>query len=187
MSEATLSQVERRKRIHLEWVLPVLFRPRSAFQKIAEQTRAVWLTPMLILSLAILAQVLIAGPTKQAAAQSGAGALPQDFQYYSPEQQAQFLQAQQATSSPVFIYAFPSITGLAGVWVGWLLVSGLIHLVLTLLGGRGDMGAALNVVAWSGLPYAIRALVRGGYILAAHHLVTTPGLSGFVPQGQAYL
>lgn len=187
MNEAMHSPAETRRRFHLEWVLPVLFRPRSAFQKIAGQASGVWLTPMLILTLAVLAQVLVAGPIKQAAAQSGAASLPQDFQYYSPEQQAQFMQAQQATSSPVFIYVFPGVTGLVSVWVGWLLVSGLIHLVLTLLGGRGDMGGAFNLVAWSGLPFAARALVRAGYILVAHQLITTPGLSGFAPQGQAYL
>jgi hypothetical protein len=187
MNEVIVSQTESRRRIHLTWVLPVLFRPRSAFEKITGQAGSVWLTPMLILSLAIMVQVLVAGPIKQAAAQGGAAALPKDFQYYSPDQQAQFMQAQQATSSPVFVYVFPAITGLAGIWAGWLLVSGLIHLILTLIGGRGDTGAAFNLVAWSGLPYALRALVRAGYMLAAHQLITSPGLTGFVSPEHAYL
>jgi len=136
---------------------------------------------MIVLTLATLARVLISGSIRQQAALSGAPVLPPDFQYYSPEQQAQFMQAAQATSGPVFIYIFPAILALLGVWVGWLLVGGLLHLVVTMFGGRGETSYSINLVAWAGLPFAIRELVRAGAMLATRQLIDAPGLSGFAP------
>jgi hypothetical protein len=59
--------------------------------------------------------------------------------------QEQFMQAQQATQGPVFIYALPGFVAVLGVWIGWLLLSGLLHLALTLLGGRSANRNTLNV------------------------------------------
>ena len=39
---------------------------------------------------------------------------PPDYQYYTPEQQAQYMQAIQSTQGPVFVYVLPSI---ASYWV----------------------------------------------------------------------
>jgi hypothetical protein len=181
MSDAALSQSETPRGWHFEWVLPLFFRPRRTFAKIASQPIGVWLAPMFILTLAALAGVLSAGWVKQAAALSGEVQLPPDFQYYPPEMQAQYMQAMQATSSPVFLYVFPAIVSLGGVWIGWLLVSGLLHLLLTLMGGRGDTLRSLNVVAWAGITFALRDIVRTIYILITRHLISSPGLSGFAP------
>jgi hypothetical protein len=55
----------------------------------------------------------------------------------------------------------------------------MLHLVSTLLGGRGRMTSALNVVAFASLPFAVRDLLRVLYSLIAGHGVVSPGLSGF--------
>jgi hypothetical protein len=184
MSETVLAPVESPRRFHFDWVPAVFFHPRQTFAKIASQTRGVWLTPILILSLTALLQVLVTGSIKQAAALSGEVSLPPNFQYYSPEQQAQFQQAMAATSGPVFLYVFPAIVALFRVWLGWLLVGGLLHLVLTMLGGRGDTGAAMNLVAWASLPLALRELVRAAAMYSSKQLISAPGISGFVtPDG----
>jgi hypothetical protein len=91
------------------------------------------------------------------------------------------MQAAQATSGPVFVYLFPIILALTAVLVTWLLVSGLLHLIVTLLGGRGETASAINLVAWSSLPIALRELVRAGLMLFTRQLIANPGLSGFVP------
>ena len=172
---------QRPKRFYFEWVPGVIFRPGQIFKKIAEKNTGVWLTPMLVLTLTTLILVFASGSIRQKMAQQGEISLPPGFEYYTPEQQAQFQSAMSATSSPVFIYVLPAITGVAKVWFGWLLVGGLIHLLLTLLGGRGDTGSAMNLVAWAGLPFAIRDLVRIGAIFTTQNLISAPGLSGFGP------
>ncbi len=172
---------EKPKRFHFEWVLAVILRPRQIFQNIAGQNTGVWLTPMLILTLTTLVLVFASGSIKQTMASQGEVSLPPGYEYYTPEQQAQFQQAMAATSGPVFLYVLPAITGVIKVWIGWLLVGGLIHLLLTLLGGRGDTGAAMNLVAWASLPFAIRDLVRTGAMMLTQKLISTPGLAGFAP------
>ncbi|HLE14914.1 MAG TPA: YIP1 family protein [Anaerolineales bacterium] len=186
MSDTLLMPMESRKRFHFDWVFPALFHPRQTFEKIAAQAGSVWLTPLLILTLAAIGLVLVAGPIKQQIVMNTPPELPPDFQYYSPEMQAQFMQAQAATQSPVFIYVMPALAAIFRVWAGWLLVGGLLHLVLTLLGGRGATSAAMNLVAWSSLPYALLDLVRIAAVLYTKRLIETPGLSGFTPVGVGF-
>ena len=60
-------------------------------------------------------------------------------------------------------------------------MGGLLHLVMTLFGGRGTTQMAINVVAWAGLALAVRDLVRVVYLLISRRLITSPGISGFAP------
>jgi hypothetical protein len=78
------------------------------------------------------------------------------------------------------MYVMPLIGSLAGLWIGWLLLAGLLHFGSTLLGGRGSMQGALNIVAWASLPFALRDLLRIVFMLSAGHAINSPGLSGFV-------
>jgi hypothetical protein len=181
MAEDSLPLPATPRRLRLEWVSQVLFRPRQAFKQIMEQASGVWLTPLLILSLSTTGRVLANGWLKSIAAAGGSITLPPGFEYYSPEQQAQFQQAMQATSGPVFVYVFPVISGVLGTWVGWLLVSGLIRLVMTMLGGRGDTGSTTNLVAWASLPFAVRDLVRLIAMLSTRQMLQATGLEGFAP------
>lgn len=191
MAETVSLPTESHPRFQFNWVPLTLFKPRAAFANIAAQSGRVWLTPMLVLSLTSLVRVLVTGYLRQQAALAGGFTLPPEYQYYSPEQQAQFMQAMQATQGPVFLYVFPAISALLGVWVGWLLVSGLVHLVLTLLGGRGDTSPSTNLVAWASLPFALRDLVRIVAMWSTKQLIQAPGLAGFAPAdasgGAAYL
>lgn len=181
MTEAAVSPLEPPRRFRFHWIPEVLLRPRQAFRTIASQTSNVWQTPMLVLTLTALGRVLLEGSIRQAAAASGNFTLPPDFQWYSPEQQAQLMQAMQAMQGPVFTYVFPAIGAVLSVWVGWLILGGLLHLALTLLGGRGGTGSAMNIVAWASLPFALRDLVRIAAMLIDRQLIQNPGLSGFAP------
>lgn len=180
MDETTAPPVERPRQLHFEWFLPLLVRPRRAFESITAQTRGVWLTALLLLSVTTVLRVIVAGVVGQADPMAGQVDLPPDFQYYSPEQQAQFMQAAQATSGPVFVYVLPAIGGLLGVWLGWLIVSSITHLVLTLQGGRATTMTTANIVAWAGLPFAVRDVVRVVAMLVSNRLISSPGVSGFI-------
>ena len=186
MTDVVVNPIQKPSRFNWQWVLEVLIKPRRAFAAITSQNRSVWLTPILILTLTALILVVVAGPIKLQAILSGGPALPPDFEYWGPEQQAQFQKAAEATQSPVFIYVFPALLAVGGVWLGWLLVGGLLHLVLTLLGGRGSTGVSMNLVAWAALPFALRDLVRIVAMLGTHRLIENPGLAGFAPTGEAW-
>src|SRR5689334_5364862 len=100
MTEATaLPMDERPRRFYFDWIFPALFRPRATFAKIAALGRATWLTPMLVLMLSSLLAIVVAGPIKIAAAQNGEVTLPDVYQYWSPEQQQQYLANQQLVAT----------------------------------------------------------------------------------------
>lgn len=187
MTEAVAPTLERPRRFHFDWLLPALFRPRVAFSRIAQYAGDAWLTPLLVITVVELARIFAVGAVRQAQAALGQVQLPPDFQWWPPQMQEQFMQAQQATQGPIFIYALPAFIAVMGAWVGWLLLSALLHLALTMLGGRSPTRNTLNVVAWAMLPFAVRGLVVAGYTQFTQSLVNGPGLSGFAPTDGAPL
>lgn len=178
VTDATTPRIERPRRFHFEWVPLALMRPRALFGRVAEQRQGVWQAAILLLTLTALLRVVASGAVAPGA---GEAALPPDFEYYGPEQQAQFAQAAQVTSGPVFRYVLPAIGAVLGVWLGWLVVSGALHLTVTLLGGRGNTLRTANTVAWAGAPFALRDVVRAVAVLASGQTIASPGLSGFAP------
>jgi hypothetical protein len=134
---------------------------------------------MLVLTITTILVVIVAGYLKARAAMMGEIQMPRDWQYWSPEMQNNYMQAQQATQGPVFMYVMPMLGALTGLWLGWLLLAALLHFGSTLLGGRGSMQSALNIVAWASLPFAVRDILRIIFMLSAGHAIISPGLSGF--------
>ena len=167
------------RRFDFSRVRDILFRPRQEFQEMTSESRATWLTPMLLSTLMAILVVVVAGYLKSRAAMMGEVSLPRDWQYWTPEMQNNYMQAQQATQGPVFMYIIPLVGSLSGLWFGWLLLAALLHFGSTLLGGRGSMQSALNIVAWASLTFAVRDILRIVYMLIAGHAITSPGLSGF--------
>lgn len=167
------------RKMNMNWVLDVFFHPRKAFQEISTQVNGIWLTPLLILSIVVLINVIVGGSIKHQASLAGEITYPPDFQYWTPDQQAQYTQASQSTQSPVFLYVLPGISSLIGVWFGWLILGGALHLVATLFGGRGNTSNSINIVAWASLPLALKKVVQIVSMLITHKLISNPGLSGF--------
>ena len=167
------------RRFDFARIWATLIHPRQAFAEMASGSRAVWLTPMLVLSLMASLLVIVGGYLKSRAALMGEIPLPPDWQFWTPEMQNNYMQAQQATQGPVFTYVIPLVGALTALWLGWLVLAGLLHLGSTLLGGRGSMQSALNIVAWASLPLAVRDILRIVFMLSAGHAIVSPGLSGF--------
>jgi hypothetical protein len=174
------------RRWHFELIWPVLRHPRRALPAIASSLQPLWLTPLIVLTVLALLQVLVAVPMRQAAAASTMVDLPMDYQYLTPEQQAQFQSSLSASSGPMFTTVFPALAALARVWLGWLIVAAVLHLVLTLLGARATMGSVLNRVGWASLPFAVQSAVRIIALVVTRRLMTAPGLSGFGPAADGF-
>lgn len=174
----------RPSRWHFGLIFPTLFQPRQTFARIVAAERGLVSTPLFVLVVLAVLSALLAGSIKEAAAAGGQIILPPGFEWYTPEQQAQFQQAMAATSGPVFLYVLPAILAALGAVAGWLLVGWLLHLLLTLMGGRASSRQTLNVVAWASLPFAVRHVVRVGAMLASDRLIAYPGLSGFAAGDQ---
>ncbi|MCA9974038.1 MAG: YIP1 family protein [Anaerolineales bacterium] len=187
MRDLTFSPLDDSRRWRFDWLPSLLFRPRRALAQIAAAETAVWQTPIALLAVTALIRALVAGGIRQAAAAMGQMQLPPGWEYYTPEQQAQFQQAMSATSGPVFVYLLPAVMAVLGVVLGWLVLGWVLHLLLTLFGGRGSSQQALNVVAWALLPAAIRDVVRIVAMWNSGQLLGSLGLSGFAPDGEGTL
>ncbi len=175
-----------KKRFDLSTVSTLFLRPRQVFESIAANGHPTWQTPLIILSVTALLVVLVGGYFTARAAQMGTATLPADFEYWTPEMQQNYFSAQQAMSGPTFVYVIPLVGAWISLWLGWLALGGLMHLVSTLLGGRGSMSSALHVAAWASLPFAMRDVLRIVFMLVTQHTISTPGLAGFA-DGSAFL
>jgi hypothetical protein len=80
------------------------------------------------------------------------------------------------------------LSGLAGIWIVWLILSSILHISLTMGGSRSGSGTTFNITAWASLPIAIRLIIQIIGILMTQSLISHPGFSGFITlQGRATL
>ena len=156
-----------------------MIHPRQGVQRLAVEEKPTWQMPMLLVNLLFLLRTIVTGFLQMRVSNLGQAALPADWQWWTPDMQSNYMQAIQATQGPVFLYIIPAVTGLARIWLGWLILGGLLHLASTLLGGRGSMRSVLSLTGWAMLPFALRDLLRIVYMLIVQHPIASPGLSGF--------
>lgn len=175
----TVSERQVGRRFDFQRVFATLFRPRQAFEIIKTEARPSWLMPMLILSIVSLLVVLVSGYLRTQAALMGEVTLPPGWEYWTPDMQNNYMQAQQLNQGTVVMYVFPLVSAWMRLWLGWVVLGGLLHLGSTLLGGRGSMQSALSITAWALLPFALRDILRTLYMLIERHAINSPGLSGF--------
>ena len=182
MTETTLdtpASEEKPRRLRFDWLLGVIIKPRATFEQIVHEAGSVWLTPLLGLMVMALVRVFVAGGIRMA--MGGMAELPPDYQYWSPDQQSQYMQTAAMMSGPIFVFVFPAITAVLSLWVGWLIVGGLLNLSLALFGGRSSSGSIMNLAAWALLPFGVRDLIQVIYMIFTNQPVSGAGLSGFAP------
>ena len=161
------------------WLLEILIHPRKTISKILAEEKANWQTPLLIITVLVILAVVVEAPIQRVIIQSGAE-IPENFQYWSIEEQNAFMQSQAMQTSPLFLYVFPILTRIAGFWLIWFLLSSILHLSITLFGSRSSRQQVSNLVAWTMTPLALRLLVEIIAVLTTHSLIENRGLSSLI-------
>ncbi|MEE4194890.1 MAG: YIP1 family protein [Anaerolineae bacterium] len=169
------------------WLYQVLIWPKRTFQAIAENGKGAWLIAMASISLVVIILSLVGGPARLRQIQMNQGELPQDFQYWSEDQQNQYFSGQQAVQKPLFIYILPLVSSLIKLWIGWFIFGSILHLLMTFKGSRHPQEYYLNLVAWASMPFLLRGLVQITHILITKNAITEPGLSGFLGDAEGRL
>ena len=151
------------------------------FRKWQSESRATWLTPMLVLTITAILVVVVAGYLKIARSH--------DWEKFNcrrtgniglPTCRIITCRRSKPPRDPYScISCHWSVPWQDYGWDGCCLAA-LLHFGSTLLGGRGSMQGALNIVAWASLPFAVRDILRIVFMLSAGHAIISPGLSGFV-------
>lgn len=161
-------------------ILPVLLKPRKTLREIVNLEGANWLAPLLLLSLVAILVVVVSAPLRVQALQAKPVELPPDAQFWDSMMIEEFMKNNQPNVGFLAIYGLPALTQVIGVWLGWLILSALLHLSLTLTGGRGKSSGDTNLAAWGSLPFAVRGVVQIVFMLLTRQVVQGPGLSGLV-------
>jgi hypothetical protein len=161
------------------WLLGILIHPRKTISNILVEEKANWQTPLLVLTVLVILAVVVEAPIQRVIIQSGAE-IPENFQYWSTEQQNAFMQSQAMQTSPLFLYVFPILTRIAGFWLIWFLMSSILHLSITLFGSRSSRQQVSNLVAWTMTPLALRLLVEIIVVLTTQRLIENRGLSSLI-------
>ncbi len=164
---------------YLKWLFQIFYQPRAILSKIGAEEVSNRFTPLFFLSVMVVLAVLIAAPVKTQQLQMNA-TLPDDFQWWSDEQQQQYLEAQTNQSSPIFMILFPALFGILGYLVFSMLMASIFYLALTLAGSRAPRLKLGNLVAWSMVPFGLRELVKFFVVGSSKQLVTNPGFSNLI-------
>lgn len=183
MTETALPPLEQPRRFHFDWLFPAFLRPRAAFAKIGEYVGGAWLTPLLLLTLIELVKAYFGGNARAQFALSQPVPTQPDF--------GGFPQPEVVTppgSDMMITHIFPGALGVMGVWIAWLLIAAILHLALTLLGGRSAMRNTMNVVAWAMVPFIVRGVANIiGYMMSPNEMINGLGLSGFAGEDNLFL
>ena len=174
-------KTKQRQAFHFAWVPGIFLRPAKTIRAILADEKPNWLLPMLLLSLMLILNVVLSAPAQRNAIQSGLN-MPAEFQYWSPEQQDNYMAAQASKSSPTFIYAYPILGGIATWWVIWLLTASILHLMITLGGSRSPNVKSSNLVGWAMLPFALGLLIKAITVASSSRLLTPAPLAALLSE-----
>ncbi len=190
MAELVKEKTKKNTSMHWGWIPGILVRPKKTITNILAQEKPVWLTPLLVIAILVILSVLVSAPIQRVIIQTNAN-IPENFDYWTPEEQERFYQSQATKTSPVFLYLLPVLQGVAGYWLVWFLLSSILHLIITLAGSRASRQKTSNLVAWTMTPFILRLLIRIVVILASKSLPLDQGLASLAPSaegaGAAYL
>ena len=164
---------------YLKWLFQLFYKPRATLTKVGAEDVSNKRTPLLFISIIVVLAVLIAAPVKTQQLQMGA-TLPEDFQWWSEEQQQQYLEAQANQASPIFMILFPALQGILGYLIFSMLMASILYLALTLAGSRAPRLKIGNLVAWAMVPFGLRELVKFFVVGSSKKLVENPGLSNLI-------
>ncbi len=169
--------VEKRGFLSLVW--GVIWRPRKTFEFLREHKSRGWLLLALInMGLAILV-IAVSAPISARLAQDAIRkqleARGANLVEVPPEAQQQ---AAQFATNPLFNTVLPGLGSTVGLWVVWLVWSGALHLLGTMVGGNNSFGQMLHAVVWSWLPQSLRSLLQVAFVTLTGEVIKNPGLSG---------
>jgi len=170
------------KKANRAFLVDIFIKPRRVFNRLAADQNHAWGIPMVLLTILVIFTSLAGGPAKVQHTAMNLSQPPEDFVYWTPEQQNQFYEGQVALQGPLFTVVFPMISSLVGLWLGWFLLSSILHLMMTLKGSRQRREIYFNFVAWASVPFALRALVQIVALLSTKQVIDDPGLSGLISQ-----
>jgi hypothetical protein len=189
MTEATPTN----GRFHFKWLFPLLVRPRQTFEHVLLR-KATWYTPMLVISLLLIAQVFVKGfmspPASEMMPTEGipSESVPSKGMDVGGGSGGEGMDEVATVSEPSSGWRdslLPAAGRLTGLWIGWFVLTLVLFVALVISGSQGNFTQALNLTAWSSLPYAIQIPTQVLFAFIYSSATTLPqGLAGLATKVQ---
>lgn len=183
MSEKPASESKKSYRAQAKWLSGIFIRPKNTLFEISQQASGVWLLPLLVMS--ILAIAYAGVPTNNNTPvtpanlqQLDSGTLIMEMPLDGEEWPDNDSDSQLSSGSSNPFALLGGLGGVIRIWTSWGLLATVLYLSLTLSGGRTENLHLFNIVAWAGMPLALRDLVRIIAVKLTHTAILNPGLSG---------
>jgi hypothetical protein len=156
--------------------------PKKTLRQVIKQPRwPLWLVPALsVLVALIFVTAVSARYASEVAREQAQQQMSSQMGSLSGEQAEQAQRTVETLTSPLFIGATGIVMGTLGLILTWLLRGGVLFFISYLLGTDSRFVQMVTLVLWSWLPFALRDLVNGAYVLANGQLVLHKGLSFLV-------
>jgi len=155
----------------------IIAHPVPTLIYLRDHPQRIWLAPLILAILLIVAQGLVTAPI---AAQMAADRMEEQLAQMPAEQRAQLEGRLAQGPNPTLLAGTALITGLIGLMVRWLFRAGVIHLFSLGLGGRSRFNQVFSMVAWTWMPFLIRSLLQTLNIAFSGTLPTYRGLSAYL-------
>ena len=155
----------------------IILQPVQALTYLQYHPQQTWFVPVVLAILLVIAQALVTVPVASGAATQQ---LQKQLAQVPAEERAQIEQRLAQGNNMVLSAGTAIVTGLIGLWLHWLLRTGVIHLVARRMGGRHNLNQVFGVVVWTWIPQLLRGLLRTLSIAFSGTLTAHQGLSAYV-------
>lgn len=161
--------------------------PRTTLEYVDQTGGRTWVIMALLAAVTAVLLVAAVAPISARIAQEAMQTQLQSQFGQSPSGDDTEMQARisEFATNPLLTIVAPSLTGILGILIGWLVWAGALHLISVMVGGDSQFGGMWRGVVWSYLPIALRNGLQSVYVLATGELITNQGLSGLVAVDQA--
>jgi hypothetical protein len=160
----------------------VLTKPRATFATLRHGNGRAWILMAVLGMIFVTLPTIASAPVNARQAEQSRAQLQEQLQN-QPGFEDGGVDVEQATSfatSPILTTVLPAIFAVIGRVFSWLLWSGALYLLASMVGGGSSFMHILQVVIWAWLPYALRSILQAIYITATQTALANQGLSGFV-------
>ena len=165
----------------LGMVWGVLAKPRTTFATLRNGNGRAWILMAVLGMILVTLPTIASAPVNARQAEQTREQLQEELQN-QPGFEAGGVDVEQATTfatSPILTTVLPAIFAAIGRIFSWLLWSGALYLLASMVGGRSGFVQMLQVVIWAWLPYALRSILQAIYITITQTSINNQGLSGF--------
>jgi hypothetical protein len=159
----------------------VLAKPRATFATLRHGSGRAWILMAVLGMILVTLPTIASAPVNARQAEQTREQLREQFQNQPgfEEGGAEIEQVTSFATSPILTTVLPAVLAVIGRVFGWLIWSGALYLLASMVGGLSSFVQMLQVVIWAWLPYALRSILQAIYITATQTLIANQGLSGF--------